>query len=100
VDRRAFIDRIALGLLAVPRAAGAQSPGKMFKVGLLATLRPVGDPPAGPGSGESMVVALKKLGYIEGRNIVIERRYSEGVLERLPGLAAELVGLKPDVKPE
>ena len=44
-----------------------------------------------------MVVALKGLGYIEGSNIVIERRYSEGIPERLPDLAAELVGLKPDV---
>ena len=69
----------------------------MFKVGLLATLRPVGQPPAGPGSGESMVDALKELGYVEGRNIIIERRYSEGVPDRFPGLAAELVNLNPDV---
>jgi putative ABC transport system substrate-binding protein len=86
-----------LALFAAPLAVGAQPAGKIFKVGLLATLRPTGNPPAGPGSGESMVVALKELGYIEGRNIVIERRYSEGVGSRLPGLAAELVGLKPDV---
>ena len=58
-------------------------------MGLLATTRPTEQPRAGPGSGESVVVALRALGYVEGRNIVIERRYSEGVLERLPGLAAE-----------
>src|SRR5262245_37979015 len=66
-------------------------------MGLLATTRPTGQPPAGPGSGETVVVALRELGYVEGRNIIIERRYVEGVSERLPGLAAELVGLKPDV---
>jgi putative ABC transport system substrate-binding protein len=44
-----------------------------------------------------VVVALKELGYIEGRNIVIERRHSEGIGGRLPDLATELVGLKPDV---
>jgi len=84
------------GIVAAPLVAEAQPTSKTFKVGLLATLRPSGNPPAGPASGESMVVALKELGYIEGRNIVIERRYSEGFRERLPDLAAELVALKPD----
>ena len=65
-------------------------------MGLLATSRPFGQPPAGPGSGETVVNALRDLGYVEGRNIVIERRYSEGIRERLPGLAAELVAFKPD----
>ena len=40
---------------------------------------------------------LRELGYVEGKNIVIEYRYAEGKLERLPDLAAELVGLKVDV---
>jgi putative ABC transport system substrate-binding protein len=40
---------------------------------------------------------LRELGYIEGRNIAIEYRYAEGKLDRLPALAAELVGLKVDV---
>jgi putative tryptophan/tyrosine transport system substrate-binding protein len=41
--------------------------------------------------------ALKKLGYVEGKNIAIEYRYAEGEADRLPALAAELVGLKVDV---
>ena len=40
---------------------------------------------------------LRELGYVEGKNIVIEHRYAEGKLERLPDLAAELVRLKVDV---
>jgi putative ABC transport system substrate-binding protein len=40
---------------------------------------------------------LRELGYVEGKNIIIEYRYAEGKLERLPELAAELVRLKVDV---
>src|SRR5262245_41535040 len=40
---------------------------------------------------------LRQLGYVEGKNILIERRYSEGQAERYPRLAAELVGLKVDL---
>jgi putative ABC transport system substrate-binding protein len=40
---------------------------------------------------------LRELGYVEGQNIVIESRWAEGNYDRLPGLAAELVGLKMDV---
>src|SRR5262245_38221205 len=96
MDRRTFLGILAGGLLA-PLSVEGQPPGKMFKLGLLGMNPPSGQPPAGPGSGAPVVDALRGLGYIEGRNIVIERRYSEGILERLPGLAAELVALKPDV---
>jgi putative ABC transport system substrate-binding protein len=40
---------------------------------------------------------LRDLGYVEGRNLVFERRYADGRLERLPDLAAELVRLRVDV---
>jgi len=40
---------------------------------------------------------LRERGYIEGQNLVIERRYTEGQDERAPSLAAELVSLKPDL---
>jgi putative tryptophan/tyrosine transport system substrate-binding protein len=46
---------------------------------------------------QSIRQALRELGYIEGQNIVIEYRYSEGKPSRLRELAAELVGLKVDI---
>ena len=48
-------------------------------------------------SVESFRLGLRELGYVEGKNIVIESRYAEGKRERFPELAAEIVRLKPDV---
>jgi putative ABC transport system substrate-binding protein len=45
-----------------------------------------------------LVTALGELGWVKGKNVVIERRYAENRLERLPGLAADLVRLKPWVE--
>ncbi|HSE87322.1 MAG TPA: ABC transporter substrate-binding protein [Candidatus Binatia bacterium] len=71
----------------------AQQPKKVPRIGFL-----------GGASASSYAVrinafrqGLNQLGYIEGKNIVIEYRYAEGKLDRLPALAKELVGLKPDV---
>ena len=46
---------------------------------------------------EPFLRELAKAGYVEGRNLKIERRYAEGVLERLPALAREVVALKPEL---
>ena len=87
MDRRAFLGTLAGGLLAAPLAAAAQEAAKVRKVGELH-----------PGSGsEERLAALREAGYVEGQNLVVERRHAEGRIERLPALAAELVGLKPDV---
>ena len=86
MDRRRFIVG-GVAALAAPRAVGAQAAGKKFTIGMLMP---------DPGTG-ALVEELKGLGYIEGRNIVIERRSTGRVPERLQGLAAELVSLKPDV---
>ena len=57
--------------------------------------------PASPAANElnrrALFVALAELGYREGHNLVVERRFAEGRLDRLSALAAELVALKPDV---
>ena len=93
MDRRAFLG--ALGVLAAPAAARSQPAAKVFRIGLLGTV-----PLTHPGTARTwggFFEGLRQLGYIEGQNVVFEGRYSEGKPERLPGLAAELVGLNVDV---
>ena len=46
---------------------------------------------------ETLRATLRELGYVEGQNIAFESRFAEGKIDQLPGLAAELVGLKVDV---
>src|SRR5262249_49161915 len=80
-------------ILVVVQTVEAQQPTKVPRIGFL-----------GGASASSYAVRidafrqrLNELGYIEGKNIVIEYRYAEGKLDRLPDLAKELVSLKPDV---
>jgi putative ABC transport system substrate-binding protein len=91
MDRRAFITLVGGCTLAAPFAGEAQQV-KVYRVGALLQ----GSPPA-PGSQPGILVrALRDLGYIEGRNIVLDRRWAEGQSERFSSLASELVALKPD----
>lgn len=71
----------------------AQQPTKIARIGWLST-RPVSRP---GGASDVIRHELKKLGYSEGKNIVFENRSTGGDLERLPTVAAELVGLNVDV---
>ncbi len=72
-------------------AAAAQQPRRLYRLGLLSTA-------PGPRLGEDAFTAtLTDFGYREGRNLTIERRYAAGDLNRLPALAADLVGLNVDV---
>jgi putative ABC transport system substrate-binding protein len=80
-------------LFALGFSAAAQQPAKIPRIGYLAP---------GSRSSESIRIeafrqALHELGYVERKNIIIEYRFAEGKLDRLPGLAAELVGLKVEV---
>ncbi len=90
--RRAFIGALAGGLLGAPLAAEAQQAAKIARIGYLA-----GNLAADPHLPEAFRQGLRDLGYVEGRNVVIEYRDAEGKFERLPALAAELVALKVDV---
>jgi putative ABC transport system substrate-binding protein len=90
--RREFLGTLAGGLLAAPLAAEAQQAGKIARIGYLAPNRA-----ASPHMPEAFRQGLRDLGYVEGRNVMIEYRSAEGKLERLPALAAELVALKVDV---
>jgi putative tryptophan/tyrosine transport system substrate-binding protein len=87
MDRRAFLAGAA-ALLAAPLAAKAQQAGRVYRVGYLST---------GALPPEAFLQGLRDLGYVEGRNVVIDYRSAEGKPERLPALAAELVALKVDV---
>jgi putative ABC transport system substrate-binding protein len=84
---------LAALVLATIHLAGAQQPKKVYRIGILL----VGSPAFYSAWIDVFRQALKELGYMEGKNIAIEYRYAEGKADRLPFLAAELVGLKVDV---
>jgi putative ABC transport system substrate-binding protein len=93
VDRRAFLASIAGSLLAGPLAAEAQQRA-MPVIGVLSTGSP------GPSSAPFMAAfrqGLSEAGYVEGQNLAIEYRWAEGHYDRLPALAADLVGRKVDL---
>src|SRR5437870_3589924 len=92
--RAALTVVLALALLASPLAAEAQQAAKVARIGYLATAPAEA---ASPHLREAFLQGLRDLGYVEGRNLVIEYRDAEGEFERLPALAAELVALKVDV---
>jgi putative ABC transport system substrate-binding protein len=86
----------AVVLLALGMIAEAQQPGKFPRIGFLSNrVKPT---PTSPDLFENAFrQGLRDLGYIEGKSILVEYRYAEGVGDRLPGFAAELVQLKVDV---
>jgi putative tryptophan/tyrosine transport system substrate-binding protein len=85
---------LALGILVAPLCSNAQQPGKVYRIGSLGT----GLAPSEAQRQQSpFLQALRELGWHEGHNIAFEDRYAEGKLDRLPDLAAELVGLKVDL---
>jgi putative ABC transport system substrate-binding protein len=91
MDRRDTVLAL-LALWAAPFTAEAQQAAKIPRIGYLA-----GRLASGLGPTEGFKQGLRDLGYVLGRNVVVETRDAEGRLERLPALAAELVALKVDV---
>jgi putative ABC transport system substrate-binding protein len=100
-EMRRAMKKAALGsmlfagaLLAVAVTVEAQQPTKVPRIGYLSG---AGDP-SNPGPNvEAFRRGLQELGYIEGKNILVEYRYIEGKRDRIPSLVAELVQLKVDV---
>jgi putative ABC transport system substrate-binding protein len=90
--RREFIGTLAGGIVAAPLAVEAQQAAKIARIGFLSLNRA-----AARDVLEAFLQGLRDLGYVEGRNLMIEYRDAEGKPERLPALAAELVALKVDV---
>jgi ABC-type uncharacterized transport system substrate-binding protein len=91
MNRRAFVTGLG-AVLAAPLAVEAQQAAKVSRIGFLSLN-------ASPNVhlGEAFREGLRELGYVEGRNLVIEYRDAEGNFDRLPALVAELVALKVDV---
>jgi ABC transporter substrate binding protein len=90
--RRESIARLA-GAAVVPRAAGAQQPGRLPTIGFLGTT----SRSAWTAWTAAFVQRLRELGWTEGSTVAIEYRWAEGITERFDAIAAEFVRLKVDV---
>ncbi len=93
--RRNLVLALGAASLVAPLGTFAQQQGKVWRVGFLSPRRR-------PASLDSDYYGafprrMSELGYVEGRNLIIEWRFADSVYERLPGMAAELVQLKVDV---
>jgi putative ABC transport system substrate-binding protein len=91
--RREFITLVGSAAAAWPLAARAQQMPRTPVIGVLAPLSAQG----AARNIEALRSGLREFGYVDGRNAHLEYRYADGILARLPALAAELVVLKPDV---
>ena len=98
--RRTLIGAAGAGALTVPFAALAQTPpaaaGRIWRIGFLSPINRPADLHSHFAFGP-FLQALRDLGYVEGKNLVIEYRFADGDVKRLPGLAAELVQLRVDL---
>src|SRR5213595_2918615 len=91
-SRRKLLVALSAGALAAPLACFAQQQrSKVARIGVLEATS------SSANQREALIAGLRELGYVEGKNIIIEERWAEGKYERLPGLAAELVQMKVDV---
>ena len=99
MKRRAVLAGLG-GVVASPLAARAQPVSKVYRVGLVFTVAPlsemVGPDPIIAGA-RAVVHGLRALGYVEGRNLILERRSAEGRFERIPEIVAEMLSLRLDV---
>jgi len=92
VRRREFIALVSGAVLAVPRSVLAQPTKRSYRVGWISVSHGFAEPYA-----MAFVQRLGELGFVEGRNLTIERLHADGKLERLPALATELAKLECDV---
>ena len=92
IARRWVLATFAFGIVSRPLGVVAQPPPKVPRVGILVPMTRTGRLPV-----DAFVAELRELGYVDGRSVVLEWRYSEGKSEGLPALAGELVQLGVDV---
>ena len=93
MKRRSCASAIGAILFALPVLLHAQTAQRIYRVGIL---RPSAAPPPSDLLAEGIPNALRDRGYVEGGNLVLERRYADGKPDRLPVLARELVQAKVD----
>jgi len=93
--RRQFLIALGAGALAAPFGSFAQKQGKVWRVGFLVARNRQGV--LDSDEFGAIVRSMRELGYVEGKNLVIEWRFADGKYERLPEQAAELVQLKVDL---
>ena len=85
-------------LLITASIAEAQQPAKISRIGFLSRdVHPADSRASARARVEALRQGLRELGYMEGKNLIIEYRYAEGRVERLPALAEELVRLKVEI---
>lgn len=95
IARRSFVGALAAVGWVAPGRVGAQPAGRVHRLGLLHPDTPmVSDDLNAP---TLLTTPLRDLGYVEGQNLIVEKRYARGMLDRLPGLALELADLRVDV---
>jgi putative tryptophan/tyrosine transport system substrate-binding protein len=94
VNRRAFITLLG-GSAACPLAVRAQQAGRVWRIGYLSATETPSEPQA-QSRRLIMEAALARLGYVEGKNLVIDRRLLSDQVERVNEAAAELAALQPD----
>ncbi len=95
--RREFLTLASAAAFA-PLAAAAQAPGKVYRLAILSAASPIADMTATKHPHfKSFFEELRRLGYVEGRNVAVERRSAEGDARRLPALGREVVAFKPEV---
>src|SRR6266487_3723272 len=92
MDRRTFIGAVAAGMLAAPLAASAQTATTVRRIGVLSP-----DPAQTQAELEEESAPLRALGWVEGQNLLIERRYANGKAELFRPFAEELVRLKVEI---
>ena len=96
MKRREFITALSGAVVAWPLAVRAQRAGKVWRIGVLLAEAAAGKPDAAA-IWNPFIEGLREHGYVEGHNLAIEYRLSEGRSERWPELARELVRLKVDL---
>jgi ABC-type uncharacterized transport system substrate-binding protein len=92
MNRRGFLRTVSVSLLAAPLSAKAQQTRKVHQIGYLG----YGSPAASANRVEALRAGLRDLGYVEGKNLVIEFRWS-GTVEQMHEAAAELARMKVDI---